>query len=60
MNGYTETDLFYKKETGDMSKICPETGEKVLYPECLECEDRYKCRCETPKKGEGDGKEQGR
>ena len=26
-----------------MSKICPETNEKVLYPTCLECEDRLAC-----------------
>ncbi len=26
-----------------MAKICPQTGEKVLYLECLECEDRTKC-----------------
>lgn len=23
-----------------MSKICPETGEKVLYLECLECDTK--------------------
>lgn len=26
-----------------MAKICPYTGEKVLYLDCLECEDRGKC-----------------
>ncbi len=27
-----------------MAKICPCTGEKVLYLECRECEDRAECR----------------
>lgn len=27
-----------------MSKICPETNEKVLYLTCLECESKDKCR----------------
>ncbi len=26
-----------------MAKICPQTGEKVLYLDCLECEDRKDC-----------------
>ena len=26
-----------------MAKICPYTGEKVLYLDCLECEDKGKC-----------------
>lgn len=27
-----------------MAVICPETNEPVLYIECLECEDRPKCK----------------
>lgn len=27
-----------------MSKICPITNTKVLYLECLECDDRLKCQ----------------
>ena len=27
-----------------MSKICPETGEKVIYMVCQECEDKAECR----------------
>lgn len=27
-----------------MAKICPETNEKVLYLECLECEKRKECK----------------
>ena len=26
-----------------MAKICPQTGEYVLYVDCLECEDRGRC-----------------
>ena len=27
-----------------MARVCPLTGGKVLYPECLECEEKEKCR----------------
>lgn len=27
-----------------MARMCPLTGEKVLYQECLECEEKEKCR----------------
>lgn len=27
-----------------MAKICPITKEKVLYPDCLECEQRRQCK----------------
>ena len=27
-----------------MAKICPCTGKTVLYPDCLECDDRDICR----------------
>jgi hypothetical protein len=30
-----------------MAKLCPMTGEKVLYTECTECEDRRKCKSLT-------------
>ncbi|MBP3784406.1 MAG: hypothetical protein J6I68_14265 [Butyrivibrio sp.] len=26
-----------------MSRICPETGKKVVYLVCQECDDRLKC-----------------
>ncbi len=26
-----------------MSKICPQTNKKVLYLDCVECEDKYNC-----------------
>ena len=26
-----------------MSRLCPETGEKVIYMTCQECEDRLLC-----------------
>ncbi len=26
-----------------MAKICPETNEKVLYLDCLDCENKGKC-----------------
>ncbi len=31
-----------------MSRICPATGDVVLYPECLECEDRGNCGKRKP------------
>ena len=34
-----------------MAKICPETNEKVLYAECLECEERGGCNLPGIKKG---------
>ena len=27
-----------------MSKICPQTGDVVLYLECLECENKGNCK----------------
>ena len=30
-----------------MAKLCPVTGEKILYTECVECEDRRKCKSQT-------------
>ena len=27
-----------------MAKVCPLTGQKVLYLDCLECEDKNKCK----------------
>lgn len=33
-----------------MAKICPETNEKVLYAECLECEERGGCNLPGIKK----------
>lgn len=27
-----------------MAKICPQTGEPVLYLDCLECDDKEKCK----------------
>lgn len=38
-----------------MAKICPVTNEKVLYIECLDCDDRHICKDiekETQKKEE--------
>ncbi|MBQ9303106.1 hypothetical protein [Butyrivibrio sp.] len=26
-----------------MSRMCPETGEKVVYLTCQECDDRFSC-----------------
>ena len=26
-----------------MSRICPETGEKVVYLECQDCDERLRC-----------------
>lgn len=50
--GYKKTEKLKKyvdynvgKERGGnfMSKICPETGEKVIYLQCQECEDKAAC-----------------
>ncbi|WP_154649897.1 hypothetical protein [Butyrivibrio proteoclasticus] len=30
-----------------MSRICPETGEKVVYLVCQECENKGKCSRKT-------------
>ena len=38
-----------------MAKICPQTGEKVLYLECLECE--YKKTCKSIKGNKGNKNE---
>lgn len=27
-----------------MSRICPQTGQSVLYVDCLECDEKEKCR----------------
>lgn len=37
-----------------MSKICPETGCVVLYSDCLECDDKGKCRRKQNEKSEGE------
>ncbi len=37
-----------------MSKICPETKEKVLYLTCLECEDRFSCGKSTDSETENE------
>ena len=40
-----------------MSRICPETGEKVVYLECQDCDERLKClsmsKQEAARKGYG-------
>ena len=35
-----------------MAKICPITKEKVLYLDCLECENRLKCKNLQKRKSE--------
>lgn len=35
-----------------MAKMCPETKEKVLYLECLECEERKTCEYEEDEEEE--------
>lgn len=32
-----------------MAKICPQTEEKTLYINCLECEDKIRCKVEADK-----------
>lgn len=43
--------IYNKEEKGGMimAKWCPLTGEKVLYLECLECDDKV---CKDPKQEE--------
>lgn len=35
-----------------MAKICPESGERVIYLTCLECESQA-CRTDTKEKNNG-------
>lgn len=49
-----ETNPIFIQKGGCMSKICPETGEKVIYLTCLECETKS-CK-NTCRKEESDEK----
>ena len=39
-----EGEIIAKNEVAYMAMICPITGEKTLYLDCVECEDKKYCK----------------